>query len=183
MPFSDFRLAASATHRARAARFALMGAVAALALGAPAAISLAPARAETAVTAAAPATNAPTSFADVVDRVKPAVVAIKVKGVASDEAQEATGGLPGAPDMSPDDPMYHFFKRFGEQRPGGHLHGQMTMSQGSGFIVSADGYVVTNNHVVEHATEVEVTLDSGKTLAGESNRHGQAHRSCAHQDQ
>jgi serine protease Do len=164
MPFSDFRLAATATNRARAARFALMGAVAALALGAPAAASLAPARAETAVTAPAPATNAPTSFADVVDRVKPAVVAIKVKGVASDEAQEATGGLPGAPDMSPDDPMYHFFKRFGEQRPGGHLHGQMTMSQGSGFIVSADGYVVTNNHVVEHATEVEVTLDSGKSL-------------------
>lgn len=39
------------------------------------------------------------------------------------------------------------------------------MSQGSGFIISQDGYVVTNNHVVEHATEVEVSLDNGKTLA------------------
>ena len=40
----------------------------------------------------------------------------------------------------------------------------ITQSQGSGFIISADGYVVTNNHVVEHASEVEVVLDSGKTL-------------------
>ena len=164
MNFSDFRLSGAKTHRRRAARFSLMGAVAALALTIPAAPLLATARAETVAAAPAVATTAPVSFADVVDRVKPAVVAIKVKGVAGEDGQEATGGLPGAPEMSPDDPMYHFFKRFGEQRPGGHLHGQMTMSQGSGFIVSADGYVVTNNHVVEHASEVEVTLDSGKTL-------------------
>lgn len=162
MNFSDFRRSGAKTRHTHAIRFGLMGAVAALALTAPAATSFVTARAET--VAAAPTSAAPASFADVVERVKPAVVAIKVKGVAHDDAQESTGGLPGAPEMSPDDPMFHFFKRFGEQRPGGHLQGQMTMSQGSGFIVSADGYVVTNNHVVEHASEVEVTLDSGKTL-------------------
>jgi serine protease Do len=164
MIFSDCRRSGAKTLRTRAAHLGLMSAVAALALATPAATSLATAHAETVAAAPALATSAPASFADVVDRVKPAVVAIKVKGLAHDDAQESAGGLPGAPEMSPDDPMFHFFKRFGEQRPGGHLHGQMTMSQGSGFIVSADGYVVTNNHVVENASEVEVTLDSGKTL-------------------
>ena len=41
----------------------------------------------------------------------------------------------------------------------------MSMAQGSGFFISADGYIVTNNHVVEHATEVTVTDSEGKTLA------------------
>ena len=73
-------------------------------------------------------------------------------------------GEEGAPELSPDDPLYYFFKRFGEGRGGGAPHKHLTQAQGSGFIISADGYVVTNNHVVEHAKEVEVTLDSGKTL-------------------
>ena len=38
------------------------------------------------------------------------------------------------------------------------------MAQGSGFFISADGYIVTNNHVVDHATEVTVTTSDGKTL-------------------
>ena len=37
------------------------------------------------------------------------------------------------------------------------------MAQGSGFIISPDGYVVTNNHVVDHATEVTITMDDGTT--------------------
>jgi serine protease Do len=41
----------------------------------------------------------------------------------------------------------------------------MTMAQGSGFFISSDGYIVTNNHVVDHATEVTVTTADGKTLA------------------
>ncbi|TLG79367.1 Do family serine endopeptidase [Methylocystis sp. B8] len=106
------------------------------------------------VTAAGPA-----SFADVVERVKPAVVAIKVKAV-----ENSQGGMFEMPDISPDDPMYRFFKRFGEPGPGGRPQKHMTMSQGSGFIISADGYVVTNNHVVEHSSEVEVALDDSRTL-------------------
>ncbi len=41
----------------------------------------------------------------------------------------------------------------------------LSMAQGSGFFISADGYIVTNNHVVDHATEVTVTTSDGKTLA------------------
>ena len=38
------------------------------------------------------------------------------------------------------------------------------MAQGSGFFISADGYIVTNNHVVDHATEVTITIPDGKTM-------------------
>jgi serine protease Do len=68
------------------------------------------------------------------------------------------------PDISPDDPLYYFFKRFGEVPGGGRPQKRVMMSQGSGFIISPDGYVVTNNHVVEHASDVEVSLDNGKSL-------------------
>jgi serine protease Do len=143
----------------RASRLALMSAAAVFALGvALGPAQLTPAYAEAplsgSVTAAGPA-----SFADVVERVKPAVVAIKVKAV-----ENAQGGMFEMPDISPDDPMYRFFKRFGEPGPGGRPQKHMTMSQGSGFIISADGYVVTNNHVVEHASEVEVALDDSRSL-------------------
>ena len=165
MPVSHLPPSAMILRRSRASRLALMAAVGALALGVAGGATFSQAHAESAVTTTtAAAVNAPASFADVVDKVKPAVVAIKVKGVAGDDDQEQTAGIPGLPDMTPDDPMFRFFKRFGEQQQSGHGHNHMTMSQGSGFIISADGYVVTNNHVVDHASDVEVTLDSGKTL-------------------
>ena len=140
-------------------RAALLGAVAAVALGASL-FGLAPARPALALAPLeqlAPASG-PASFADVVERVKGAVVAIKVKAVETTNNDNEDG-----PELSPDDPLYDFFKRFGQGR-GGMPQKHITQSQGSGFIISADGYVVTNNHVVEHASEVEVVLDSGKTL-------------------
>ncbi len=140
-------------------RAALLGAVAAVALGASL-FGLVPARpalAEAPLAQLAPASG-PASFADVVERVKGAVVAIKVKAV-----ETANNDSEDGPELSPDDPLYDFFKRFGQGR-GGMPQKHVTQSQGSGFIISADGYVVTNNHVVEHASEVEVVLDGGKTL-------------------
>jgi serine protease Do len=116
--------------------------------------------------------GAPTSFADVAERVKPAVVSIHVKGgdrVAKAESrrQPGTPGAPGGPgarppqipDLPEDHPLHDFFKRFGEQFKGMPSPQQPRLAQGSGFFISADGYVVTNNHVVDGASKVEVALD------------------------
>ena len=59
-----------------------------------------------------------------------------------------------APDISPDDPLYEFFQRFGFG--GGREPLPPARGEGSGFLISADGYVLTNAHVVEQAREVTV---------------------------
>jgi serine protease Do len=104
----------------------------------------------------------PVSFADVVDKVRGAVVSVKVKttetAASSDELE--------IPHIAPGDPLERFFKHFGEEGTpqDHHVKPHLTQAQGSGFIISSDGYVVTNHHVVENATEVAVTLDDGKTV-------------------
>jgi serine protease Do len=153
----------------RPLRGLLLGAAASVALSTG--LTLAPlslARAEAPVTQGMVAVG-PASFADMVDRVKGAVVSVKVVTLDKAEAETGEGGPglpPGMPPLSPDDPLYRFFKRFGG--PNGP-HGEAPrphkgQAQGSGFIISADGYLVTNNHVVENATDVSVTLDGGKTV-------------------
>ncbi len=144
-------------------RAALLGAVAVTALGGtvavPALMSGYPAHAAQITAQPAPAQIAPGSFADVVDRVRPAVVSVKVKIVDT----SADDNAPAMPSIPKGDPLERFFKQFGENgMPHGHPHtGQ---AQGSGFIISADGFVVTNNHVVENATDVQVTLDDGRVV-------------------
>jgi serine protease Do len=102
------------------------------------------------------------SFATVVERVKPAVVSVKVK---IENAAARSEDLSSQMDNLPPQ-IQQFFKRFGDQNGGAIPHGPapMTMAQGSGFFISADGYVVTNNHVVETAKAVTVTMDDGRTL-------------------
>jgi serine protease Do len=103
----------------------------------------------------------PVGFADIVQRVKPSVISVKVT---MDEKADAMDLGDGSDQMSP--PMERFFRQFGgpEGIPPGthehHGHGIM-MGQGSGFFISPDGYAVTNNHVVDHANKVEVTTEDG----------------------
>jgi serine protease Do len=114
----------------------------------------------------------PVGFADIVEKVKPAVISVKVKMNASGDGLSLNEENPlrGTP-------FEDFFRRFGQ--PEGPRSGrpdrdreqqdvrpqrrQFTMGQGSGFFISADGYAVTNNHVVDKAEQVDVTTDDGKT--------------------
>jgi len=108
--------------------------------------------------------SAPTGFADLVTKVKPAVISVRVKidetaNMASmTEDNEDSRAVPFAPGS----PMEKFFHQFGEQgQPNGMQRHHVITGEGSGFFISADGYAVTNNHVVDHAKSVQVTTDDG----------------------
>ena len=105
------------------------------------------------------------SFAPLIDRVKGAVVSVKVKIV---ESSATSSDVPVQWDNLPPE-IQQFLKRFGQHngRPNQNQNQnpQSVMTgEGSGFFVSADGFIVTNNHVVEHAKTVTVTMLDGKTL-------------------
>jgi serine protease Do len=118
---------------------------------------------------AQPVQGAP-SFADVIERVKPAVVAVKVKVQnVADRNNDDDGQQFSMPDLPPGHPMERFFRQFrdgerGDRSPRQERPRRFGQSLGSGFFISADGYVVTNNHVIDKASEVEITMDDGKTL-------------------
>jgi serine protease Do len=108
------------------------------------------------------ATQPMPSFADVVDKVKPAVVSVRVKlenAVSNEDGFQSFGS--GNLDQLPPQ-LREFFKRFGENGMPQRRGAQQGL--GSGFFISADGYVVTNNHVVDHAKTVQVMTDDGRTL-------------------
>jgi serine protease Do len=110
----------------------------------------------------------PAGFADIVVKVKPAVISVRVKVSGSaepawsqDEGDDEEQQIP----VQPGAPLDKFFRQFGQQF--GHQFGPQAprrhgvTGEGSGFFITADGYAVTNNHVVDHASSVQVTTDDG----------------------
>jgi serine protease Do len=114
---------------------------------------------------------APESFADLAAKLLPAVV-----NISSTQALQARAGTPGAgpeiPMFPPGSPFEQFFKDFLNRNrpgPGGKGEAQPSperrmQSLGSGFIIDASGLVVTNNHVIDGADEITVTLQDNTSL-------------------
>jgi serine protease Do len=111
----------------------------------------------------------PPGFAEIVAKVKPAVISVRVKinGGAQPTAMRGDDDdNDQAIPFAPGSPMEKFFQQFGQGqgRDGQRAAPRQTViGQGSGFFISADGYAVTNNHVVDHANSVEVTTADGTT--------------------
>jgi len=103
--------------------------------------------------------SGPVTFADIVEKVRPAVVSVRVR-IGNDAS--ATEGRGNEDNQSPF-PKGSPFERFFRDLPKGRPLQQFAVALGSAFFISPDGYAVTNNHVVKSAQSVEITTDDGKT--------------------
>ena len=108
-------------------------------------------------------------LAEIVAADKPAVVTITTKMKAQEDPADMKQFQQ---QMGPDSPYNDFFRQFfGEDSPFGQMPrhrqgGQVSQALGSGFIVSPEGMIVTNNHVIDGATDIKVTLDDGQEFKG-----------------
>jgi serine protease Do len=120
---------------------------------------------------AAPAVPAgPQSFAGVVRSVKPAVISVRVKVAEtgpedlSSQENERNEREEKRPPFFRRPPFDRFFRDFGmPNSPDGRVRPHLALAQGSGFFISSDGYAVTNSHVVNESSSVEVQTDDEKT--------------------
>ena len=104
------------------------------------------------------------NFVDLVKAMKPAVVSVRVKAKSEPQLSMAQGENPFK-----GTPFEKLFPQFGDQGQGQGWQSnpskpQIIRGQGSAFFISPDGYLVTNNHVVDNAVEVEIVMDDGTTL-------------------
>ena len=115
----------------------------------------------------APAAAPGTSFAEVIDAVSPAVVNIAVAKVeqSAPTVFRFREGSPGMPQGTQPQFPFEFFERFFDGNP--QEFQRRTEGQGSGFLIDATGYIVTNNHVAGGAEEITVTLQDGRQLDAE----------------
>jgi serine protease Do len=110
--------------------------------------------------AAAQAKTAPESFADLASKLLPSVV-----NISTTQTLEGRGGVE-MPQLPPGSPFEDFFREFFERNRPQQRQRKVT-SLGSGFIVDASGYIVTNNHVIKDADEITVALHDGTRLEAE----------------
>ena len=112
------------------------------------------------MTTAAEAKGGPESYADLAKKLLPSVVNISTTQV----IQGRSG--PELPQLPPGSPFNELFKKFFDgNQP--HQRSRRATSLGSGFIISADGYVITNNHVIQGADEIKVILQDDTRLTAE----------------
>ncbi len=169
---SGARSASLAPAAPRRRRVAIVGAVAGLGLLTAWPVltpAIAQLKSDTA-TIETPYGRAPLSFADLIEKVKPSVVSISVVSTGEKTAENSDPrGLPeGFPDIPEDSPFYEFFKRLPKEfRNAPQTPRPPQQAQGSGFVITPDGFVVTNNHVVEGATKIQVSFDDQEKIDAE----------------
>ncbi|MGI3170679.1 Do family serine endopeptidase [Pseudooceanicola sp. C21-150M6] len=101
----------------------------------------------------------PESFADLADRFSPSVVNITT-------ATTVAGREEGSPIVPEGSPFEDFFREF-QDRNRGDRAPRRSSALGSGFVISEDGFIVTNNHVIAGADEISIEFFNGKTLDAE----------------
>ena len=106
-------------------------------------------------------TARPAGFADIVAKVKPAVIAVTVR-LESDAQVSDTDEAPSqSRPYTENSPFYRHFFGDPQQRPQPPAAGQLKAALGSGFFISSDGYAVTNDHVVEHGVSFMIATEDG----------------------
>ncbi|MGE0764913.1 MAG: Do family serine endopeptidase [Hyphomicrobiaceae bacterium] len=116
-------------------------------------------------TVATPFGRAPYTFADIIEKVKPAVVSIHVASGGGPRVASRGRGRDPLPELPDDHPLKEFFKNLPKEF-GGAIPNvpRRAQAQGSGFVISSDGYVVTNNHVISGASKIQVSFDEREKL-------------------